>query len=219
MVLKHWILAILTVVGFWGAAKPTSVYSRPIAAPQVIRFRVIANSDNPVDQAIKLDVRDRVLVTMDSALNGVKNRTVAARRIDAMTGELSRVANRVLKAHHVSYRARVAWTRTVFPTKAYGSWVLPAGRYQALLITLGSGQGHNWWCVLYPSLCFVDMGNALAVPAPSVPVTTPPVVRPIVPRHRRRMTKAPRMVGRGRIRVSWTTPRFIATFLAILREV
>lgn len=217
--MKHWILTVLAIIGLWGAvAKPTGLTTRPVATPQVIRFRVIANSDNPIDQAIKLDVRDRVLEALDPHLNGVKSRSVAVRRIEAMKSQLSQTANEVLRAHHVDYQAHVSWTRTVFPTKAYGSWVLPAGHYQALLITLGQGQGHNWWCVLYPSLCFVDMGNALAVPEPA-PVSTPPITHPIVPHHAKRVVKAKHHLvpATGRIRVSWTTPRFFATFLALLR--
>jgi stage II sporulation protein R len=123
---------------------------------------------------------------------------------------VAKVANQVLRAHHASYRARVLWTHTAFPTKAYGTWVLPAGRYQALLIVLGRGDGHNWWCVLYPSLCFVDMGNALAVRSPQAL----PVAGPLTPVHHAHGHAAR---NHGRIRVSWTTPRFILTFLAILR--
>jgi stage II sporulation protein R len=141
--------------------------STPITIPHVIRFRVIANSDNPLDQAVKLAVRDRVLNVLDPVLNGLHSRREAGQRIRAMLPRLDEVADAVLVHDHMPYRARVEWTTTLFPTKAYGSWVLPAGRYQALLIILGRGQGHNWWCVLFPSLCFIDMGNALAVPTPA----------------------------------------------------
>lgn len=229
MWLKPWIIAVLGMALIWGMApvgsSPASTVAGPrISAPQVIRFRVIANSDNPIDQAIKLDVRDRILETLDPELNGVKSRRVAELRIRALRGALSRVANQVLTAHHVGYRARVEWTRTVFPTKAYGSWVLPAGRYQALLIVLGRGAGHNWWCVLFPSLCFIDMGNALAVPVSTTPIS-PAVAVPPAPifaggppeAASRHVSTGHAHKPSGRIRVSWTTPRFFATLLAILR--
>lgn len=234
MWLKHWLLALLGMTLIWGMAPPLAASSTPthVTIPHVIRFRVIANSDNPLDQAVKLDVRDRILETLDPALNGLKNPREAAARIRALEPELSAEANQVLADNHVAYRARVEWTRTLFPTKAYGSWVLPAGRYRALLIVLGQGAGHNWWCVLFPSLCFIDMGNALAVPT-STAVASPQ--HPVARQARRRIprktiptppTKAtpprkppvPRLHPEGgRIHVEWTTPRFFTTFLAILR--
>ncbi len=211
MAMRRYLLAfaaMMSLVGVRSEPDPLPI----MKIPQVIRFRVIANSDNPVDQAVKLDVRDRVLTTLEPLLDRVRNRQLAAQRIERVKGKLIREANLVLAAHHVDYRARVTWTTTVFPTKAYGTWVLPAGRYQALLITLGRGQGHNWWCVLYPSLCFVDMGNALAVRQPLRPLNTAIVVHPSQVRHGH-LNRG----SSGRIRVSWTTPRLLRVLLAILR--
>ncbi len=229
---KHWLVALLGMTFIWGLAPtaraPVASATPSIAIPHVIRFRVIANSDNPVDQAIKLDVRDRILKALEPELNGVRSRRVASARIRALRPELNFIANQVLAAHHVDYRARVEWTHTVFPTKAYGSWVLPAGRYQALLIVLGKGAGHNWWCVLFPSLCFIDMGNALAVPssvaastpaAPPAPTVSIPVSPQSARTHHPRQTHRPSQgVRSGHIAVLWTTPRFFTTFLAILRR-
>ncbi len=218
-ILKYWLAALLGMTLIWGMS-PTASHisagqaSPPIATPKVIRFRVIANSDNPIDQALKLDVRDRILEALDPALNGVKSRSLAAARIQTMEPQLAHVADQVLAQHHVPYRAHVRWTRTLFPTKAYGSWVLPAGRYQALLIVLGQGQGHNWWCVLFPSLCFIDMGNALAVP-------TQPVVTPPGPHRSRRRVHHPlrHLAARhGHLHVAWHLPGIFTTVLAILRN-
>ncbi|NMP21627.1 stage II sporulation protein R [Sulfobacillus harzensis] len=230
MMLKYWLVAFLGMAVIWGmapAAQNTQSPKPDITTPHVIRFRVIANSDNPVDQALKLDVRDAVLEKMDPVLNGVKSRQLAAARIKAMEPALSRIANQVLKSHHVAYRARVEWTKTEFPTKAYGSWVLPAGRYQALLIVLGHGAGHNWWCVLFPSLCFIDMGNALAVPQSSAapasteataptpgvaPATASPSPAPTTSvSHSHHPSRTP-----GAIQVKWQTPHFLISLLAIL---
>lgn len=134
----------------------------------VLRFRVIANSDNPVDQAVKLDVRDAVLRQLEPKLESASNRGQAIAAVQASLPEIQHVADRVLAAHaNIAYRAHVSLTTTEFPAKAYGSTVLPAGRYRALLVVLGQGQGHNWWCVLYPTLCFIDMANGVAVPYPS----------------------------------------------------
>lgn len=223
MDLKHWLVAFLGMAMIWGLApKPHQVTAKPqspAAASHVIRFRVIANSDNPVDQAIKLDVRDAILEKLDPVLNGVKNRKTAASRIRTLEPELSHLANQVLTEHHAAYGARVEWTRTDFPTKAYGSWVLPAGRYQALLIVLGKGAGHNWWCVLYPSLCFIDMGNALAVTqTPTVPAPEP---SPTAPASSVPPTSSTSHVHQGKTRagtihVVWRAPKLVTTILAIL---
>lgn len=219
-ILKYWLAAFLGMTLIWSMSPTTSHISAgpsspSIAIPKVIRFRVIANSDNPIDQALKLDVRDRILETLDPVLTHVKDRSMAAARIEAMQPKLVRVADQVLADHHAAYRAHVRWTRTLFPTKAYGSWVLPAGRYRALLIVLGKGQGHNWWCVLFPSLCFIDMGNALAVPAqPAVALRDAP------PPPRRRVHHPRRHVAarHGRLKVSWRLPGIFTTILAILRN-
>ncbi len=218
-ILKYWLIALLGMTLIWSMSpKASHISAGPssstIAIPQVIRFRVIANSDNPIDQALKLDVRDRILETLDPVLNGVKNRSQAAARIERMEPKLALVANHVLAHYHAAYRAQVHWTRTLFPTKAYGSWVLPAGRYRALLIVLGKGEGHNWWCVLFPSLCFIDMGNALAVPAQ-------PAVVPSAPHQRGHRIHHPlrHLASRhGRLKVSWQLPGILTTVLAILRN-
>lgn len=205
--------------------------SAPIVTPRVIRFRVIANSDNPLDQAIKLDVRDAVLRQLEPLLAHAKDRAEAARLIRQDGPRLNRAANGVLRAHNVSYRAHIDWTRTTFPTKAYGSWVLPAGQYRALLVVLGRGQGHNWWCVLFPSLCFIDMDNALAVPVTSTPRSTPGPMgapSPVGPRPSAspsRASASPTVSHRaphshhrvGAIRVSWRAPTFMRTLMEILR--
>ncbi len=188
--------------------------------PKVIRFRVIGNSDNPVDQAVKLDVRDQVLAVLDPLLSHVRTRHQAAQILHSHIREIARVANQTLEVNHVFYQAHVALTTTQFPTKAYGSWVLPAGRYQALLVTLGKGLGHNWWCVLFPSLCFIDMSNAVAIPVnktttrstgqagieqPVTPSNTAERI-PAVPVHVPRSVPS---LSHGHIRVSWSWPRLV----------
>ncbi|HBQ94480.1 MAG: stage II sporulation protein R [Sulfobacillus benefaciens] len=215
-------LMIIHVLGFALGPYQGSVAGQshrrrmPIHLPAVIRFRVIANSDNPADQAVKLDVRDRVLAKLDPLLAHVKTRREAERVIQTHERVITRAADQVLSVNHVSYRAHVSLTRTDFPTKVYGTWVLPAGKYQALLVVLGKGQGHNWWCVLFPSLCFIDMSNAVAVsatraqgqatlarpafhrensePVPAVPIKLPP---------------SPQTRSSGQLHVRWSLPRFV----------
>lgn len=209
MWVKQVMVSILAIGFLWSIAPvsrsvPTSG-AHPISTPRVIRFRVIANSDNPIDQAVKLDVRDAVLRVLEPRLENAHSVTEAKNILTQATRQIQVVANQVLRREHASYRARVTLSTTMFPTKAYGSWILPAGHYTALLVRLGRAQGHNWWCVLYPSLCFVDMGNAVAVPYQST------VSYPAFPRVTRRPSTS--SVRTGKIRVSWQAPRLLRYLL------
>jgi stage II sporulation protein R len=200
------------------AAAQTAV--KPITPPPVIRFRVIANSDNPVDQAVKLDVRDALLQGLDPLLGKATNAKQAARIIRTRLPWLTQRADHVLASHDVVYKAHIELAETQFPTKVYGSWVLPAGTYKALLVVLGQGHGHNWWCVLFPSLCFIDMSNAVAIPAsdavkasdampPAIPSN--PISVPAVPVH----VPAPvPQSAHGHIHVTWKLPEVVNHLLA-----
>ncbi|CAB1128476.1 Stage II sporulation protein R [Candidatus Hydrogenisulfobacillus filiaventi] len=170
--------AALLVGGAWPLLRPGTVQAtRTLEPDQVVRFRVIAAGDSPWDQAVKLDVRDAVLTRLEPVLARVHTRAGALAALRAGLPALRRTVAGVLARQRVSYGARVALTRTWFPARVYGSLVLPAGRYRALLVVLGRGSGHNWWCVLFPSLCFVDLTNAVAVPAVA-PAAPPPPLPP-----------------------------------------
>lgn len=209
--------------------------SQAISIPHVIRFRVIANSDNPADQAVKLKVRDAVLRVLEPLLQHAHNEQGAARRIKAEQSAVNQTANHVLQSMHFPYRATVKFTHTTFPTKAYGSWVLPAGRYRALLVILGKGQGHNWWCVLFPSMCFIDMNQGLAVPVQrtALAASPPTSMNGSVPSsktlaHSSQSSSSPSTSASmppkkarpaGHIRVSWALPHFLRALDNIMRHV
>jgi len=126
-------------------------------ANNLIRLHVIANSDSPEDQALKRDVRDAVLSYVQREIQGSKNieqtKSVIKNQIDGITA----IAKETILNHGSSYGARTTLGSYPFPTKAYGDITLPAGNYQALRIVIGKGEGANWWCVLFPPLCFVDV--------------------------------------------------------------
>ncbi|MCL6563016.1 MAG: stage II sporulation protein R [Firmicutes bacterium] len=160
----HWLVALVSSWTLWYQAPPPP--PAPSLSPgQVIRFRVIANSDSAYDQAVKLKVRDAELRFLEPRLVGLPSRQATWAELEREQKQLGTIADKVLEQNGAPYSAAVHLTTTSFPTKSYGTLILPAGRYQALLIVLGRGAGHNWWCVLYPSLCFVDLNNGLAVPA------------------------------------------------------
>lgn len=129
-----------------------------------IRLRIIANSDAPGDQALKREVRDRVLQVVSRALKGASSTEEARRRLQALVPEVQREAEEVVRRAGYTYPVRADYGLVPFPTKMYGDQVYPAGDYEALRIVLGNGLGQNWWCVLFPPLCFVDLTNGDAVP-------------------------------------------------------
>lgn len=124
---------------------------------QIIRFRVIAASDSTFDQAVKLKVRDAVLDYLRPSLQGAGSEPAAAQAISGRLPEIRQVAQQTVRVSGADKPVQVFYGVTAFPTKAYGPVVYPAGNYQALKIVIGAGQGKNWWCVLFPPLCYVDL--------------------------------------------------------------
>ncbi len=120
---------------------------------EVLRLHVVAASDSEADQEVKLKVRDAVLAAVEGDLSGAFTKEQAHEQIAAKLSELEEVANAVLEAEGFADRATVTLTEEEFPTREYDTFSLPAGVYDSLRITIGEGQGQNWWCVVFPSLC------------------------------------------------------------------
>ncbi|MCG8542220.1 MAG: stage II sporulation protein R [Clostridia bacterium] len=126
----------------------------------LIRFHVIANSDAPFDQALKLKVRDKILKEMDSKFKAED--IGGAREIILENRDyIKEIAMEEVKENGFNYPVNIILEEHSFPTKNYGSITLPAGNYEALRIVLGNGRGKNWWCVLFPPLCFIDIKQGL----------------------------------------------------------
>lgn len=138
-------------------------------ADEVFRFHVLANSDSDEDQRVKLEVRDAVISYMESEMSkdfdGQESVSGSAKETKRWSkehlSELVRVADEVLEREGMDYRAQAQVTKCEFPKKRYGDVTFPKGKYEALRITLGEAVGHNWWCVLYPNLCFLDATYAV----------------------------------------------------------
>lgn len=155
-----------------GKAQPVNTL---LSQNEFIRFHVIAHSDSPFDQAVKLKVRDKVLEYLSPKLEGASS-AVGAREVIVRHREtIIRIADQVLAENGVGYRAGLEVGVYDFPLKVYGSLIVPAGKYEAVRITLGEAQGKNWWCVLFPPLCFIDINSTVAVqPVPvSAPIADP----------------------------------------------
>ena len=119
-------------------------------ADKIIRLHVVANSDTSADQAVKLAVRDAVLREAGRVLDGAEDPKQA---VAAQLPALEAAANAELQRQGSEDLARVSFRRELFPTREYDTFSLPAGVYDSLRVTIGQGEGHNWWCVIFPSLC------------------------------------------------------------------
>lgn len=130
-------------------------------AEQVFRFHVLANSDSDKDQALKMQVKEAVIAYMKQELpesDCVETTKAWARE---NLDEIIEVARRIVVKEGYDYQVRAEVTICDFPDKTYGDITFPAGEYEALRIEIGEAAGQNWWCVLYPNLCFIDAVHAV----------------------------------------------------------
>lgn len=125
-------------------------------AHNLIRFHVIANSDTAEDQALKLKVRDRIIKETGHFFDDSGNINQTKEIIRKNMEVIEDVARQEIREWGKDYDVKVSLGTYPFPTKKYGDVTLPAGNYEALRVVIGEGQGANWWCVLFPPLCFVD---------------------------------------------------------------
>lgn len=139
-----------------------SKYADAYQKHELIRFHVIANSDSEMDQALKRKIRDRVVQQMTPEFAKAKNLTEARAVAEEHLAEIQAIAAKEVKAWGKSYPVKVQLGRFDFPVKSYGDLTLPAGNYEAVRVVIGQGQGANWWCVLFPPLCFVDVSRSFA---------------------------------------------------------
>ena len=123
---------------------------------KVLRFHVLANSDSEADQTLKLAVRDRLLQEYGDLLETCTSKEETLAALKNAQQEISETAEAEVLAQGYAYPVRVSLVREEFPFKKYGDLIFPAGVYDALRIEIGEAKGKNWWCVLYPQMCYVD---------------------------------------------------------------
>lgn len=129
-----------------------------------IRLRILANSDSDEDQRIKHIVRDNVSAYISELVQHIDNISEGRRVINMNVPEIEKIIEQTLQQESKSDTFTVEYSPNVsFPTKIYDDYLYPAGEYEAVLISLGEGQGANWWCVLFPPLCFLDFSNGTTV--------------------------------------------------------
>ena len=157
----YWLGAVVIGVMFsliFGAHW-TKGYSEMIQngiSAKVVRFHVLANSDSEADQTLKLAVRDRVLREYGELLENCENKEETLAALEQAKQKICETAMQEVQEQGYDYPVRVSLVREEFPFKKYDELIFPAGIYDALRIEIGKAEGQNWWCVLYPQMCFVD---------------------------------------------------------------
>ena len=140
-------VACLVCTALWAEATQVRL------ASQVIRLHVLANSDSEEDQALKLEVRDRVLETTSALLAGETEPQAAAVLLNQHLDDIAQTAAQEISAQGHDDRVEVRLEQTWFPTRQYQGISLPAGNYLALRVLIGAAEGHNWWCIVFPPVC------------------------------------------------------------------
>ncbi|MCS7460017.1 stage II sporulation protein R [Paenibacillus doosanensis] len=182
------VFALILLISCWEAQRNNAVVyasnmnggagedQKGLIPQESIRLRILANSDSPSDQWVKREVRDAIVEQMKQWVTGPQTIDEARQTVRAHLPELSELVGATLKKNGFSYSYQVELGIVPFPTKMYGNEVYPAGDYEALRVSIGKAEGQNWWCVLFPPLCFVDSEviakkedevHAQAVPADS----------------------------------------------------
>lgn len=131
----------------------TVASDRQVLSENLIRLHVVADSNSAEDQQIKLQVRDAITAKLETFMDDFSDLETAKAYLQAHLPELEKIANDTLKAAGNGCRAVVTLAKEAFPTREYDTFTLPAGIYESLRVTIGSGEGKNWWCVVFPSLC------------------------------------------------------------------
>lgn len=148
---------------------------------ELIRFHVIANSDSVEDQALKYAVRDKILKLIAPSLAQSASLQDSRKIILGMEDTLLQVAEKVVREHGKDYQVAMDYGVFPFPEKSYGNIILPGGNYEAVKVKIGKAEGANWWCILFPPLCFVNIEESTTLPVdgkPGVPLQGTTISKP-----------------------------------------
>lgn len=148
------IIISLTAIGFSGVGGTQNVEQS-----EYLRIHIRADSNDENAQAVKYLVRDKVVEYLTPLVAEYETKTQAVAGVAEHLVDIEQTAKKVLAANGFSYGAKASVKTESFPTRIYGEYTLPAGEYTALILELGSGKGDNWWCVVYPPLCFASLSG------------------------------------------------------------
>lgn len=124
---------------------------------KIIRFHVIANSDTDIDQSVKIEIKNKILDYMAPKLEKSKSIEESREILKNNDNDIKNIAKDCLSKEGFNYGVSTELGREDFPVKTYGDITLPQGNYEAYRVILGNGKGKNWWCVMFPPLCFIDI--------------------------------------------------------------
>lgn len=157
------ILSLGTIFSLYMPKTEVTANEPQVIPNEAIRLRILANSDNEADQAIKRKVRDAINAEITKWVGELTSIDKARNVIQSRLPEIQKIAEEVVIQEGLNQTVKADFGKVSFPTKLYGQFIYPAGEYEAILITLGDGKGANWWCVLFPPLCFLDVSSGVAV--------------------------------------------------------
>ena len=149
--------AIVSVSGLAGGIDDSNKITAKELSDKLIRLHVIANSDSPEDQQLKLKVRDAIISALSSEFKNVDDINTSRKFIQENLKYIEDIARQEIIKNGKNCDVKAMYGKFLFPVRTYGYVTLPAGEYEALRVIIGSGKGANWWCVLFPPLCFVDI--------------------------------------------------------------
>lgn len=157
-----WCLMVLCSVVFFtysGGQRRSAQQLQQDIAGEIIRFHVRANSDTDEDQQLKLCVKQELVEYMGELLKDASSRIEAENILTDNIENIEKVAKGVINEHKKEYNVKAYFEDSYFPVKVYGDMTFPQGVYEAFRVDIGEAEGKNWWCVLYPSLCFADISH------------------------------------------------------------
>jgi stage II sporulation protein R len=151
-----------TILSLYTPKNEVTAKEAMVIPNEAIRLRILADSDLEKDQNIKRLIRDEVNKEITTWVQELTSIEAAREVIKSRLPEIQAIAEKVVAAEGANQSVKTEFDKVQFPTKLYGQFLYPAGEYEAILITIGEGEGANWWCVLYPPLCFLDFSNGEA---------------------------------------------------------
>lgn len=159
---KRWAIPlVLSALALFAWTGTLTIRQQQTLAGQLVRLHVVARSDEREDQENKLRVRDRVLSCAQTYLDGAQDAGAAAAALSGHLGELESAARECLAELGAPEDVTVTLGREALDTRVYDTFSLPAGQYMTLRVVIGAGEGHNWWCVVFPSLCTAATADEL----------------------------------------------------------
>ena len=160
---KRILIATFTIIGLYVLLGFLPIHSEAAIYDNVLRLHVLANSDSSEDQALKLEVRDRILEETATLFKDCKTKDEAREAVESNLDKIREIAEQTIREAGYEYGVSVSLGEEEYPTKNYEECCFPAGEYLSLRVMIGEAEGENWWCVLFPPLCIDAAGESREV--------------------------------------------------------